>query len=174
MLAGIPKTYSQDQPLWGKGDKIEVRSMSYEWVRATVLEVIDWRDAGRGFAYRVETEDANAPNRYWTAPANTVRTLPENNGNKNNDRVNNTDRVVNKNAGGKYKVGDRVDTYYDETRGHNRGTIIDVANGKYKVHYNGCRAKFDEWVDAALVKNPNTTSANAPEIKSLFGKMVFN
>ena len=176
MLSSVSDIYAQDQPQWKKGDKIEVRNMSYVWVPATILEVIDWRDAGRGYAYRVETEDVNAPNRYWAAPANTVRALPGNKENKNNGENNNKENnnkennKVNKNADGKYKVGDRVDTYYDETRGHNRGTIIEVGNGKYKVHYNGCKSTFDEWVDRDLVHSPNTISANAPQITFLFGK----
>lgn len=171
LLGNVFHIGAQDQPKWKVGDKIEVKNMSQTWVRATVLEVVDWRDGGRGFGYRIQTEDANAPNRYWTAPANSVRNLPDNNNNnkENNNNIRENDRD-NKNAAGKFNVGDRVDTYYDETRGHNRGTIIEVGNGRYKVHYNGCTTTFDEWVDRDLVRQPATISANAPEIKFLIGK----
>ncbi|MDB5221867.1 MAG: hypothetical protein JWN83_534 [Chitinophagaceae bacterium] len=170
LLAGVLKIYAQDEPKWKAGDKIEVRNMSYVWVPATVLEVIDWRESGRGFGYRIQTDDVNAPNRYWTAPANTVRALPGKNNKQAQDENKNNDKEAGKNEGGDFKVGDQVDTYYDATRGHNRGTVIAVGNGRYKVHYTGCKATFDEWVDRDLVKNPNTISANAPGITFLFGK----
>ena len=72
------------------------------------------------------------------------------------------------NAAGAFKVGDRVDTFYDQAHGHNRGTVIGVGDRRYKVHYNGC--KTDEWVDASLARPGATISAVAPEITFLFGK----
>ena len=63
-----------------------------------------------------------------------------------------------------------VDTFYDQNRGHNRGTIIEAGDRRYKVHYTGCAKTWDEWVDSSLVQPPATIAADAPEIKYLFGR----
>jgi len=170
-LIGITSLFAQDKPQFKTGDKIEVKNMSSVWVKAKILEVVDWRSSGYGWAYRVEVEDINAPNRYWNAPANSVRTLPNVNPVNNQDnRDLEKNRGPDQNANGVFTLGDRVDTYYDPAHGHNRGTVIQVGDGRYKVHYNGCASTFDEWVDRQLVKQPNTISANAPEITFLMGK----
>src|SRR6185295_1099705 len=142
-------SFAQAQPQWKVGDRIEVRNMSAEWVRASIVGIVDWRDAGRGFGYRVKVDDQNAPNVYWTAPAETVRALPG----LQEDTPADMQPVVNPKPanGAAFKVGDRVDTFYDENRGHNRGTVIEVKEGKYKVHYTGCAKTWDEWVDRTLV-----------------------
>lgn len=161
---------AQDQPQWKVGDKIEVKNMSSEWVRATIIKIEDWRDAGRGFAYRVEVEDPNAPNRYWAAAANTIRALPNQTVNKQADNKNVGGNPQPNADGGTFKVGDRVDVYYNEKQGKNRGTIIEAKEGKFKVHYTGCKDYWDEWVDRLSVHSPATISADATEIKFLFGK----
>ena len=72
--------------------------------------------------------------------------------------------------GGTFHVGDRVDVFYRQNQGKNRGTVIEIGDGKYKVHYDGCKDYFDEWVDRTLVRQPAQISSNAPEIKFLIGK----
>ncbi len=69
-----------------------------------------------------------------------------------------------------FKVGDYVDTFYGEKQGKGRGTVIEAGDGKYKVHYVGCKAYWDEWVDRTLVQSAATISVNAPEIRFLVGK----
>jgi hypothetical protein len=159
----VSNSHAQDAPVWKKGDKVEVQNMSKEWVRATILEVVDWRQYGKGYAYRIETEDPKAPNTMWTATVETIRAVGGvQKGPGQND--------ANNNVAGNFKVGDLVDTYYDRNRGHNRGTVIAVGDRKYKVHYRGCGSYFDEWVDANLVTAPNTISADDPLIRFLIGK----
>lgn len=68
---------------------------------------------------------------------------------------------------GRFRVGHRVDVI-----GKRRGTIIEAANGRYKIHYDGCEAHWDDWRDRADVRPEATISANAPEIKFLVGKWV--
>jgi hypothetical protein len=63
-----------------------------------------------------------------------------------------------------------VDVYYNQEQGKNRGKIIDVKDGKFRVHYNGCTQSWDEWVDPTLLRQPAAISANAPPIAFLFGK----
>lgn len=167
LLACLSFSFGQDAPQWKVGDKVEVKNMSGVWVPATVLEVVDWRGYGRGFAYRIETEDKNAPNTMWNAPADSVRARG---GQKPADNPPADDGAQPKNFNGEFKLGDVVDTLYDPNRGHNRGTIIETGDRKYKVHYTGCEQTFDEWVDASLMRPPATISADAPEIKFLFGK----
>jgi hypothetical protein len=51
------------------------KNMSQEWVRATVIGIVDWREYGRGFAYRVRVDDPHAANTEWAATANTIRAV---------------------------------------------------------------------------------------------------
>lgn len=166
-LIGSLRSFAQNAPQWKAGDKVEVKNMSGEWVPATVLEVVDWSASGRGFGYRIETDDKNAANNLWTAPADTVRARG---GQKPKDTGQANDDAQTQNFDGRFKVGDVVDTLYDPNHGHNRGTIIEAGDRKFKVHYVGCEKAFDEWVDASLARPPATISADAPEIKYLFGR----
>jgi hypothetical protein len=76
------------------------------------------------------------------------------------------------NAGG-LKVGDRVDVYLSGNQeGKNRGTIVDVNGGQYKVHYDGCQVRDDTWENSTLVHPAATIAANSPDITFLTGKWV--
>lgn len=174
LIACASISIAQDQPQFKVGDKVEVRNMTSEWVRATVLAVVDWRSSGYGFAYRIHVDDPKAPNSEWNAMANTVRALekPQNDTPKDNQPVGDNRKTANVGA---WKVGDLVDVFYDEglygkNKGKGRGTIIEVGDGKYKVHYTGCAAYWDEWVDRTLIRPAATISTDAPEIKFLIGK----
>ena len=134
-------------------------------------KIEDWRSYGRGFYYRVHTDDPKAPNTEWAAAPDSVRARADQPAERppNDKPIGGQPREGDPghaNNGGAFKVGDRVDTFYDQTHGHNRGNVIAVGNGKYQVHYNGC--KTDEWVDASLVRPRATISAAAPEITFLF------
>ena len=74
------------------------------------------------------------------------------------------------NVGGAWGVGNLVDVFYDAKRGKDRGTIIEVGDGRYKVHYTGCKAYWDEWVDRMLIHPAATISNEAPAIAFLKGK----
>ena len=73
-------------------------------------------------------------------------------------------------VGGALKVGDRVDIFYDERlygerRAKDRGTIVEVGEGKYKIRYLGCESYMDSWEDRRLVRPAATISVNNPEIR---------
>jgi hypothetical protein len=72
---------------------------------------------------------------------------------------------------GAFKVGDLVDVYLSDGKtGKSRGMIIEIGDHKYKVHYDGCKDYWDEWVNEPLVRPAATISADAPEIKFLVGR----
>lgn len=168
LLVSVSVSFAQDQAQWKVGDKVEILNLSKEWVPGTVIGTVDWNGK---LMYRVQLDDANAPNVYFNhTPASDIRARGGNQTAKNpadNQPAGENPKPQN---GGAFNVGDRVDTFYDENRGHNRGTIIEVGDRKYKVHYTGCAKTFDEWVDASLVRPPATIAAAAPEIKFLFGR----
>lgn len=161
-------SFAQDGAQWKVGDKVEIRNLSKEWVPGTIIGTVD--SDGKTL-YRVQLDDPNAPNVYFnhTYPAD-IRTRGGQVAKNPADNQPNDGNQKTTQNGGAFKVGNRVDTFYDEKRGHNRGTIIEVGDRKYKVHYNGCSKTFDEWVDASLVRTAATISVDAPEINFLFGR----
>jgi len=73
-------------------------------------------------------------------------------------------------AAGAFQLGDRVDVYAaNNVDKAGRGTIIEVAGGRYKVHYDGCGANFDALVDRSELHPAATISTDAPDIKFLIG-----
>lgn len=153
---------AQGPPQWKVGDKIEILNLSKEWAPGTVIGTVD----GNGkLLYRVQLDDPNAPVVYFnhTDPAD-IRSRGGQRAVANQP----AETAIMPNASAAFKVGDRVDTFYDQAHGHNRGNVTEVGDRRYKVHYNGC--KTDEWVDASLVRPGATISALAPEIAVLFGK----
>ncbi len=154
------------QAQWKVGDKVEIPNLSKDWKPGTIIGVLK---EGGTLYYRVQLDDPNAPNVYFnhTLPSD-VRSRDGQNPKKPTEDLTTTGRP--KTTVGTFAVGDQVDTFYDLNRGHNRGTIIETGNRRYKVHYTGCAKIWDEWVDSSLVQAPATISPNAPEIKYLFGK----
>ena len=152
------------QAQWKVGDKVEIPNLSKEWKPGTIIGILN---EGGTLYYRVQLDDPNAPNVYFnhTLPTDVrarggqdVAAGPVDAGGP---------KLI---QGGAFKVGDKVDTFYDQNRGHNRGTIIETGDRRYKVHYTGCAKTWDEWVDSSLVQPPATIAADASEIKYLFGR----
>src|SRR6202035_4111872 len=138
LFISAPGFFAQDQAQWKVGDKVEIRNLSKEWVPGTIIGTVDWDGK---LLYRVQLDDPNAPNVYFnhTDPSDIrarggQRALAD----KPTGNQPIADNPTTLNAGRARKIGDRVDTFYDEKRGHNRGTIIEVGDRKYKVHYVGC------------------------------------
>ena len=152
---------------WKVGDKIEIRNLSREWVPGSVIGTVD---SDGKLLYRVKLDDENAPNVYFNHayPAD-MRSRGGQAADPPNGTAGAAGAQVNLGAGG-FAVGDMVDTFYDPNRGHNRGTIIEAGDRKYRVHYTGCGNQFDEWVDASLVQTPATISRGATQITYLFGR----
>lgn len=170
LIAWATIFHAQNQTQWKTGDKVEILNLSKEWVPGTVIGTVDWD--GRTL-FRVQLDDPNASTVYFnhTPPSDmrargggqAVANQPENK--QPTADAPQISRVV-----GTFNVGDRVDTFYDQNRGHNRGTVIEAGDRKYKVHYNGCTKTFDEWVDSSLVREAATITPDAPEIEFLIGK----
>jgi len=71
-----------------------------------------------------------------------------------------------------FNVGDRVDVYFANhppTSGKGRGTVLEVGDSRYKIHFDGCKAYLDGWEDRMSVRPEATISAGDPEIKFLIG-----
>ena len=155
------------QAQWKVGDKVEIPNLSKEWKPGTIIGILN---EGGTLYYRVQLDDPNAPNVYFN---HTLPTDVRARGGQNTEIAPNmpVDAGGPKPIpGGAFKVGDKVDTFYDQNRGHNRGTIIETGDRRYKVHYTGCAKTWDEWVDSSLVQPPATIAADASEIKYLFGR----
>lgn len=164
LFASISYSFAQNATQWKVGDKVEILNLSKEWVPGTIIGTVDWNGT---LMYRVKLDDDNAPNVYFNhTPVSDIRAR----GGQKQAANQQTDDPPMQNADGAFKIGDTVDTLYDPNHGHNRGTIIETGDRKYKVHYTGCEKTFDDWVDASLVRPPAKISADAPEITYLFGK----
>lgn len=69
-----------------------------------------------------------------------------------------------------FKIGDRVDVWAANNRDKAaRGTIIENTGGRYKVHYDGCEAYKDVFVEREELHPIATISADAPDIRFLIG-----
>lgn len=61
-----------------------------------------------------------------------------------------------------WKVGDRVDaSFMGSPSMYRPGAVIEVGQGRYRVHFDGYTASYDDWVPAERVK-PTTVAAPAP------------
>lgn len=165
LFVGTSYSFAQTAQ-WKVGDKVEILNLSREWVPGTIIGTVDWNGT---LMYEVKLDDDKAPNVYFNhTPVSDIR--PRGGGNQKPQNNQQPNDIQSQNFGGAFQVGNTVDTFYDVNRGHNRGTILETRGNQYKVHYTGCEEAFDEWVDASLVRPPATISADAAEIKYLFGK----
>lgn len=154
---------------WKTGDKVEILNLSKEWVPGTILGTVDWNGK---LMYRVQLDDASAPTVYFnhTPPAE-IRARNGGNAQPAGNPTNNQRAEENPAPpAGDEDNQNLVDVFYNEKQGKNRGTIIETANGKYKIHYTGCAKTWDEWVDRSLIRSAAQISADAPEIRFLIGK----
>ena len=166
LCANAVISFAQNGAQWKVGDKVEILNLSKEWVPGMVIGTVDWNGQ---IVYRVQLDDPNASTVYFNhTPASDIRARGNQAAKTPADNQPDNGNPTTMRHGGAFKVGDRVDTFYDEKHGHNRGAVLEVGDRKYKVHYNGC--KQDEWVDASLVHAAATISAAAPEITFLFGR----
>lgn len=170
LLAGASVSFTQYRYPWKVGDKVETyNSTTRQWERATIIRIDESRSDGRGFWYTVQVDNSQTGSPTRITTPDRIRVAANRSADTGNNRGGNSSRALTA-----LKVGERVDVFYKpnqgKNQGKNRGTVIEVAEGKYKVHYNGCTPAADEWVDRASVRPPATISANAPEIKFLIGK----
>jgi hypothetical protein len=64
-------------------------------------------------------------------------------------------------ATGAWKAGDKVDVNWNGSWW--QGSVLSVDSGKYKVHYTGWSASWDETVDASRLRAPTGTAAKGTE-----------
>lgn len=171
VIISASASFAQDPPKFKMGEIVEVHSYFFNppWHKAKILTF----NTDCPSQYRVEFigEDAGDHGKPCVG-ANEVRALaagqpPAEARNKPAGENNPLP------GGGAFKVGDRVDVYasYDKDKAQ-RGTIIEAAGGRYKVHYDGCGTHFDAFIDQGDLHPAATISADALDIRFLFGRWV--
>lgn len=156
---------ADDTPQWSAGQHVETYDpSSTQWKPARITSVEDWRSYGKGYAYRVHIEDPAVANPDFATTGDRIR-LPG--GLQAGAPAAGTAAAA---AGATYAVGATVDVYYESGQGKNRGRVLEVQPGRYKVHYTGCTANWDEWVDRGRVRPPATLAATSPEVAFLVGR----
>jgi hypothetical protein len=170
LLIGGAASLAQDAPKFNPGDTVEAKSYFYNppWHKARVVSL--GRECQAPRPYKVVFIGEGAEDHGLTCVgADEIRALevPQPPAAGNNPADQNNPQPP---RDGAFKVGDRVDVYasYDKDKAQ-RGTIIETAGGQYKVHYDGCGAHFDAFVDRGDLHPAATISADAGEIKFLFG-----
>lgn len=122
-------------PKYSVGQRVEaVNAFTDGWQAGTVTRVDDQRAANGNLKYQVHLDRpvANGGESDLSFFENEVRLLV---------------------AFTPFKVGTRVDVYYEPGKGKGRGKVIGApdASGRYKIHFDGCGKNFDERVDHTLV-----------------------
>lgn len=160
---------------YAAGQTIEAKSYFYDppWQKAKIVRV--GGSCSPGTPYRVhfiDVPDHGDP----CIGANEIRPLP---GEERQAAAAPAARAGAADAGrltgrparnGAYHVGDRVDVWasYDKDKGR-RGTVIEVAGNRYKVHYDGCDPRRDGWEEIQDLHPAATISPTAAEIRFLVG-----
>ena len=84
LFISASNSFAQEQAQWKVGDKVEILNLSKEWVSGTVIGTVV---GGGKLMYRVQLDDANAPNVYFNhTPASDIRARGGNQTAKNPDR----------------------------------------------------------------------------------------
>jgi hypothetical protein len=165
LLAATSVSRSQENSDYKVGDTIYVNAFYGGCVKATITDVRpneyskyivrieEGRNKGQNTTY---TEGRLKECKNTQAQADQTTARPDD---------------IPKPSAGTLKPGDRVDVYLsDNQEGKNRGTIVGVEGGRYKVHYDGCKDYWDEWVTAPRVRPAASISAAAAEIKFFNGR----
>lgn len=164
---------AQEAPNFKPGDAVEAHSYFYNppWHKAKVVSVGKECQAPRAYKVVFIGEGAEDHGLTCVSP-DEIRSLEAE---KPTAAAIGDNKAAGDNnpqpAAGAFKVGDRVDVLpkYGPDKAQ-RGTIMEVAAGGYKVHYDGCGAHFDAVVDRDELHPAATISAGAPDIRFLFGK----
>jgi hypothetical protein len=148
-------TIINDQPqkngVWIVGDKVEAYDIYYsKWENATIIIVYTDRTPQQ---WRVSLDEPAGHNiADFPVTADNIRA-----------------RGAKANTG--LSLNSRVDVYYNGNTPKGRGTIIEVlADGRYKIRYDGCAAYRDETLDWSQVKPASVVTANDPGITAVMGK----
>jgi hypothetical protein len=165
ILAATSVSLSQEKTDYKVGDTIYVNAFYGGCVKATIKEVRP-NDYSK-YIVRIEAgKNKGQDTTYTEDRLKECKNLPV----QINQTAGGPGDVPNQPAG-TLKAGDRVDVYLsDNTEGKNRGTIVGVEGGRYKVHYDGCKDYWDEWVNAPRVRPAASISADAAEIKFFTGR----
>ena len=151
-----PRRRPRPTPRYHVGDHIEAYdTYTSDWQTAIIFLVEDYTSTGQGIAYKARI-DGGPPK----GSSQDELLLREN-----------EIRPITTFAG-EFKLGSTVNTAYGSGDPNSRGQVIavDPAGKRYKVHYPGCNAKRDEWLDQSQVKVPEKMSAAATRF--LAGKWI--
>lgn len=145
-----PNTPAQKNGGWVVGDKVEAYDIYYsKWENATIIIVYTDRTPQQ---WRVSLDEPAGHN---------ITDFPVT---AENIRARNAKPTTG------FSLNSRVDAYYNGGAPKGRATIIEIlADGRYKVHYDGCGAYMDEILDWSQVKPASIVSANDPDITAVMG-----
>jgi hypothetical protein len=138
------------------GDHIEAYDVyTSDWQTGVIFLVEDYTSTGQGVSYKARI-DGGPPK-----------------GSSQDELLLREDQIRPITAfAGQFKLGSTVDTAYGSGDPNSRGQVIavDPAGKRYQVHYPGCNAKRNEWLDQSQVKVPEKMSAVATRF--LAGKWI--
>ncbi len=157
------------------GDKITAKDRVNNWLPAEIMEIGNGQYKVHYTGY-TDYYDGFIP-ADWIKPLNAKTTATNNSTTviQNNNAVN----TGTQNTG--YKVGDKI-TAKDKVNIWLPAEIMEIANGKYKVHYTDYSDLWDDWIPADWIKplnaktpatnNSTTEKALDPEMNGAIPKIV--
>ena len=166
LLVGASTSYAQDNGNFKVGDTIYVNAFYGGCVKATIKQTNP--------NYSVHILEGSYKDRDTFYNADRMKECPQTapkDEEPNKQAPGNDGNNPPTAKPGSLKVGDRVDVYLSGNQeGRNRGTILEVNGSQYKVHYDGCSEKDDNWENFTLVRPAAAISADNAEIRFLNGK----
>ena len=156
------------------GDKITAKDRVSNWLPAEIMEIGNGKYKVHYTGY-TDYYDGWIPGD-WVKPLN-AKTPPTNN--SNTGIQNNNTNTGAQNTG--YKVGDKI-TAKDKVNNWLPAEIMEIGNGKYKVHYTGWSDLWDDWIPNDWIKllnsktpatnNSTTEQAQDPEMNGAIPQIV--
>ena len=157
------------------GDKITAKDRVGNWLPAEILEIGNGQYKIHYTGY-TDYYDGFIP-AGWIKPLNAK--TPAANNTTTGTQNNNAENTGTQNTG--YKVGDKI-TAKDRVNNWLPAEIMEIGNGRYKVHYTGYTDYYDGWIPADWIKplnaktpatnNSNTEQAKDPEMNGAIPKIV--
>jgi len=157
------------------GDKITAKDKVNNWLPAEIMETGNGKYKVHYTGY-TDYYDAWIPDD-WIKPVNSK--TPSTNNSTTVTQNNTGGNTVTHNAG--YKVGDKI-TAKDKVNNWLPAEIMEIGNGKYKIHYTGYTDYYDAWIPddwikplnskTAATNNPTTEQAKDPEMNGAIPQII--
>lgn len=135
-------TASQLQKQPAVGSSVEMYGTDGKWYKATVMEIANGQYKLRFTGYAATSDLWLKREQFRTVAA----------------AGNNSPQPVKQEvgAGGGFTVGSKVDILWGGT--WFKGSVVEIKDGKYKVHYDGWDSSWDEWVKEERIRVQGTTT----------------